>query len=164
MFNIGDVISVSKKGICRVDNIAKDVFDGCDKSKFYYVLKPINEVNNMVVYMQIDSKIAMRKIITKSQAENALVEIVAINQIDDISDNERLTVYNKIISDGDFSGWIKLLNTLGFRKKTQPKKIFSFQEQKHLTNLFDLVCNEISIATQKDETEIKSYLQEKLEI
>lgn len=27
MFKIGDIISVSRKGICRVEQISKDVFD-----------------------------------------------------------------------------------------------------------------------------------------
>lgn len=101
MFKIGDVISVSKKGICRVENISKNVYEGCDKTKLYYTLKPINEINNMVVYFPTDTKLSMRKIISKSEAINTISLIDAKDEIDVKNENDRLFIFNKIIQDGN---------------------------------------------------------------
>ena len=38
MIKIGDVIFVQNKGICKVENITKNAFAGCDKTKEYYVI------------------------------------------------------------------------------------------------------------------------------
>ena len=163
MFNIGDVISVSKKGICKVEDIAKNVFVGCDKSKLYYVLRPVNKVNNMVVYLPTDSPVAMRKVVSKQQAKQALDNILPEKSISDIADNERFYEFNKIIQEGSFDDRIKLLNSLGFRKKTVAKKMFNLNEQKQLSLLIDLLSSEIAYSADENETDIKEMIIQKLQ-
>ena len=43
MFKQGDVIFVGSKGVCTVNDIKQNAFIGCDKTKEYYVLKPLYE-------------------------------------------------------------------------------------------------------------------------
>jgi len=163
MFNIGDVLSVSKKGICKVEDIAKNVFIGCDKSKLYYVLRPVSQINNMVVYFPTDSPVAMRKVASKQQAIQALQNIKPEQQLGDFADNERLVEFNKIIQEGSFDDRIKVLNSLGFRKKTIAKKLFNLNEQRQLSNLIDLVASEIAYSADENESEIKEEIIQKIQ-
>lgn len=163
MFKIGDIISVSKKGICEVENISKDVFEGCDKTKLYYTLKPINNINNMIVYLPVDTTLAMRKIISKQKASDALDEIKAENAMGDLKENERQDVNNKVIQSGNFDEWLELLKTLAHRKNTLQKKMFGLYEQKQFSSLIEIISNEISIALGEEVDVIKIRISEKLE-
>ena len=98
MFKIGDVISVSKKGICKVENISKNVYEGCDKTKLYYTLRPINEINNMVVYFPTDTKLSMREIISEAEAINAINLIDAKDEIDAFTAKPTTSEINSVVN------------------------------------------------------------------
>lgn len=158
MFDKGEIVSVSKKGICKVLDIKKDAFVGCDKNRDYYILKPLNEINNMVIYLPVDSTLAMRKILNHTEANNILkTPIVDIKNCE--FSQEDIT---KIIFGGKFDEWLHALNFLSKKKKTASKKIFMLQDQKQLDTLINLVSTELAISIECDFEEIKTKLVEKL--
>ncbi len=165
MFKIGDIISVSKKGICRVEDIAKNVFEGCDKAKTYYVLRPLGGMNNMVVYFPTDSSVKMRKIVTKSVALDAFENICADQKLSGENGTiERVNEFGKLISDGEFENWTNVLCTLSYLKNTKSKKNFGALDQKQLSSVFELVCGEVSAACGKDLDDVRQNLKQKLGI
>ncbi len=162
MFKIGDVISVSRKGICKVEDIAKNVYDGCDKNKEYYVLRPVDEINNMVIYLPIDTKLDIRKILQKTEAKKQL-ECLAINSKNDLQ-LESFDEIPNIISGGEFMKWVSLLKFLAKRKQSTVKKMFTAQEQKQFEQVFLLVCNEFAYALGRDKLDITNEVLDKLNL
>lgn len=158
MFEKGDVISVSKKGICEVLDIKKNAFIGCDKDREYYVLKPIDMINNMVVYVPVNSTLAMRKILTSVEAKNVLK--TKINNIKTIEFSQ--DEISKIIIDGKFDEWLLALKFLTEKKKTASKKMFALQDQKQLDTLVGLVATELAITLKIDIEEMKTKILENL--
>lgn len=154
MFRTGDIISVSKKGICKIEDIAKNVYDGCDKNKEYYILRPIDEINNMIVYLPTDTKLAMRKIMSQTEAKNQLKSLAENNN--NVLQLENLDEISNIINGGEFINWANLLKFLAKRKQSTVKKTLIAQEQKQFEQLLSLVCTELAYALKRDKIDVKN--------
>jgi RNA polymerase-interacting CarD/CdnL/TRCF family regulator len=163
MIKIGEIIFVQTKGICKVENITKNAFEGCDKTKEYYVLKPVDVSNNMMVYFPTDTKLNMRALTSKTKAEKLLKELINISNIDIKEEEKRFEVYNKITQSGDLEDWCRLLKTLLERKRKIQKRQFNLQEQKYITTLTNCILTELSYVLSKEKDEIKSSLIDSLE-
>ena len=158
MIKIGDTVFVQNKGICEVENIAKNAFVGCDKNKEYYVLKPVGSPNNMVVYFPTDTKVNIRKLTSKAKADTILKNINNLADVEVSADDDRLAVYTKISQSGELEDWAKLLKTLLIRKSKSTKKQFNFQEQKLITLMINCVASELSYVLSKDKEEIRNTI------
>lgn len=163
MIKIGDIIFVQTKGICKVENIAKDAFVGCDKTKEYYVLSPVDTSNNMMIYLPVDTKIKMRALTSKSKIENYLKNIADFDTVEISVEEKRFDVYNDIVKRGDLEECLKLLKTLLVRKSKVQKRQFNIQEQKYINTILSAVTAEASYVLSKDTEEIKSQLLERFE-
>ena len=160
MIKIGDVIFVQNKGICKVENITKNAFVGCDKTKEYYVMTPVDIANNMMIYCPTDTKMKMRSLSSKSKAEKILKGFSSLSLVDVPAEEKRFEVYNEIAGDGDLELWCKLLKTLTERKNKVQKKQFNMQEQKYITQMTSCIVSELSYVLAKDKEEIKTLLFE----
>lgn len=160
MIKIGDVVFVQNKGICKVENITKNAFVGCDKTKEYYVMTPVDSTSNMMIYCPTDTKMKMRSLSSKSKAEKILKEFSNLTLVDVPAEEKRFEVYNAIVGEGDLEDWCKLLKTLMERKSKIQKKQFNSQEQKYISQVTSCVVSELSYVLSKDKDEIKTSLFE----
>lgn len=158
MTKIGDIVFVQTKGICEVKNITKNAFDGCDKTKEYYVLKPIDSPNNMMVYFPTDTKIQIRSLSSKSDAEKLLKNFASLSEIVVDSEETRFSNYDSVLKSGSLENWCRLLKTLLIRKSQVQKKQFNVQEQKHINTLLSCVLAEFSYVLGKTKEEINEAI------
>ena len=158
MIKIGDIIFVQAKGVCKVENIAKNVFDGCDKTKEYYVLKPVDASNNMMIYLPTDTKTKMRALTNKSKIEKLLGAVSQFDTVEISAEEKRFDVYNEIAKRGDFEECLKLLKTLIIRKSKIQKRQFNLQEQKFINSIIASISAEVSYVYSKDCEEIKTQI------
>jgi len=158
MVKVGDIVFVQTKGICEVLGIEKNAFEGCDKSKEYYILKPIETSNNMVVYFPTDTKVSIRKLSSKQAVDKILKNIKDYPEIDVDSEEDRLKIYGQTVSQGELSSWMSLLKTLAVRKKKLSKKQFSFQEQKYFNIMLACVVDEIAYITNQTKDSVKELI------
>ena len=164
MVKLGDIVFVQTKGICEVCNITKNAFVGADKSKEYYVLKPIDTSNNMMVYFPVDTKVNIRKLSSKSKAENIYKNFSELDDVVVDNEDERFKIYAQIVQGGELENWAKLLKTMLIRKSKSNKKQFNFQEQKYINTMLSCVVSELAYILGKDKQEIKSSLCEQLSV
>lgn len=113
----------------------------------------------MIIYFPVVTTLAMRKIISKQKANDALFGLYAENVVREFKENERQKVYNKMIQSGDFDNLINHLETLAQRKNNLQKKMFRLYKQNKLSSLIAMVENEISIASKKNSNEIKTAIK-----
>lgn len=151
------------KGICKVENITKNAFEGCDKTKEYYVLNPVDGANNMTIYLPVDTNIKMRALTSKTKVENYLKEMANFDTVEISAEEKRFDVYNEIVKRGDLEECLKLLKTLLVRKSKIQKRQFNMQEQKYINTILSAVTAEASYVLSKDTEELKSQLLEKFE-
>lgn len=164
MIKIDDVVSVGQKGICKVENITKNAFVGCDENKEYYVLRPLTSANNMVVYFPVDTKMNIRKLVSKQEAENLLNKIASSDDVSVKNEEERFKIYNSIIKQGEFENYLKLIKTILYRKNKMTKKQFNFQEQKILDQVLASVLCEAELVLNKNKDEIKKQITANLKL
>lgn len=164
MIKIGDIVFVQTKGICELKGIEKNAFEGCDKNKEYYILKPVETSSNMVIYFPTDTKVSIRKLSSKQAVDKILKNIKDFPEIDVKTEEDRLKIYGETVSKGELSSWMSLLKTLAKRKKTISKKQFSFQEQRYFNIMLACVVDEISYIISKSKDEVKSMILDEFEL
>ena len=159
---VGENVFVGTKGICKIEEIKKNPFVGCDKTKEYYVLKPFNSATNMVVFLPTDTTLKIRPLIPKVEAEKVL------NEINNAVKDSNLTCspeeLKDILKEVDFKKRVNAFVCLANKKKTVSKKLFNQQEQKVFSTLFDCIVDEISNVLKKDTGEVKTEILYKLEL
>lgn len=158
MLKIGDYVFVGTKGVCEIENIKKNAFFGADKTKEYYVLKPIKTSTNMVVFLPTDTSVKIRPLVPARIAEDVLNNFKTIEPLSDVSEEKRIKFYEDIMKNGEFEDRVKLFKLLLKRKYTISKKVFGAQEQKYLTNVSDCVLGEIAFVLKQDIETIKNKI------
>ncbi len=158
MEKIGNIVSVSTKGICEIVDIKKDAFVGAIKDKLYYILRPVENANNMLVYLPVDTSLNIRKLVSKAEAKNIVDEFENSEEIVVSSEADRLKAYSEIAKSGNIADWAKLLRTLKTRKEKLPRKQITSQEQKILSMVKDCVVSELSIVLGFPKQDIEDKL------
>lgn len=156
MIEIGSRVCVSTKGICDVLDIKKNAFVGADKNKEYYVLKPVNVANDMVVYLPTDTKLNIRNLISKKQATNILENFQALEDLKIASDSDTYSEYNAIIQSGKAEEIARLLRMLISRKNKMNRKQYPYQEQRFLNLAMNSLTGELAIVLNKDKQDIEN--------
>ena len=154
MIEIGDIVFVQTKGICEVLDKKKNAFVGCDKSKEYFVLQPMNVTNNMMVYIPVDSNVNMRQLSNQNLCEQILNNFKKFGILTKVEGMSEVSVYESSAKSCELEKWVELLNTLLIKKSKTNKKQFSYQEQKLLNLMLSCVSEEISYVLKKDKNEI----------
>lgn len=74
MFAVGDMIIYGGTGVCRVNAVAPLAGSrGPDRKRLYYTLKPC--YGTETIYVPVDTKVFMRKVITREEAERLIDRI-----------------------------------------------------------------------------------------
>ncbi len=155
MVKIGSRVCVSTKGICDIEDIKKNAFVGCDKNKEYYILKPVEAVNNMVIYLPTDTKLKIRNLISEKQAVQIFDNFKDFEELKFSPEDDKFVKINSIIEGGDAEEVASLLKTLIVRKSKVNKKQYSYQEQRFLSQAMTFLTGEISVVLKKDRQEVE---------
>ena len=72
MFEVGEYIVYGCKGVCQVEEITHIDIPGSNKDRLYYVLAPLEDRNGKIYAPTDNAKVAMRKVITRQEAEQLI--------------------------------------------------------------------------------------------
>lgn len=79
MFQKGEYIMYGSTGVCRVEDVAvPDNIPMKEKGTLYYKLAPVYGAGN--IYIPVDSKVFMRPVLTKEQANELIDKIPSIQE------------------------------------------------------------------------------------
>jgi CarD family transcriptional regulator len=76
MFAVGDKIIYGENGVCTVEAVGKLAMSGTDRERIYYTLSPM--VGTGTFYAPVDTKVFMRSIMSKREAEDFLESMAEI--------------------------------------------------------------------------------------
>lgn len=146
MFNKGDMMIYSSHGICLVDDICSNRFQGVEKD--YYVLHPISD-RKLTISIPVDNEsVTMLELIDKEEAENIIdsfrkpgrswIEII----------NERNQIYAETVKTGNRKDIAAIVNTLMRRKYSTEKagRKFSDKDKKLLNVVQGILFTELAIS------------------
>ena len=73
MFQPGDLVFYGNTGVCRVEEVERPNQKGPDREKLYYRLKPLQQDGVIYTPVEHNSKVMIRPVMTRSEAE-ALID------------------------------------------------------------------------------------------
>lgn len=165
MFAKGDFIVYGRTGICEVMDISTIDMDGVSRDKLYYILSPRQGGGGRIFTPVDNSKVVMRKVISKEEAAKLVDQIPEIETL--WIDNEKLreSRYKESMRTCDCTEWIKMIKTLYLRRRqriAQGKKITATDER-YLKLAEGNLYAELSIALGVPEQDMESYITEHIE-
>lgn len=115
MFEIGDYVVNAANGICKISEIVNMDMSGDKVMKSYFLLLPIDEVNDRV-YIPVDNAAKrIRKVITKEEALAVMQRVPQIEELLVSYEKERETKYKEAVRSCEPDLVVALLKCLHHR-------------------------------------------------
>ncbi|ETA81496.1 CarD family transcriptional regulator [Youngiibacter fragilis] len=146
MFNKGDMMIYSSHGICLVDDICSNRFQGVDKD--YYVLHPIAD-RKLTIRIPVDNKsVTMLELIEEEEAEKIIDSFSKPGRSWIEINNERNQIYSETVRTGNRKDIAAIVNTLMRRKYSaeQAGRKFSDKDRKLLNVVQGILFTELAIS------------------
>ncbi len=164
MFEIGAYIIYGTKGVCRLEDITKLHMKGADWNRLYYVLTPLGDRKGKIYVPTDNSKVLMRSIMTKKEAECLLEEMPQIEALGIPSEKEREAKYKEALHTCDSRAWVSIIKTLylrGQERAAQGKKITALDERYMRTAEHELY-SELALTLGVSEEQLARELRARL--
>ncbi len=152
MFSVGDKIIYGSAGVCEVSDIAP-----IDKSnRKYYKLTPI--YGSEVIFTPIDTKVFMRAVMTREEAEALIRQIPNIESGNEEDKNflamrER---YQKSITSHECEDLIQLIKSI--YEKGMKKKLGTVDER-YMKRAEDIFYGELSVVLEIERDDVTEYIK-----
>lgn len=155
MFKIGDKVIYGTSGVCEICDVAPLDRDGKD----YYKLQPY--FGSEVIFTPIDTKVFMRAVMTKDEAEELIRQIPHITG-DDGEDKNFLAMrerYQNSIMSHDSEDLIQLIKSI-YEKGT--KKKLGMVDERYMKRAEDLLYGELAVALDIARDDVIEYIKKVL--
>lgn len=160
MFSVNEYVIYGSEGVCRVESIGHPEISGLDKLKEYYTLLPVYRSGK--IYTPTDSTIHMRRVITKSQAQELIDGIKEINcELDVPKDVKQANLfYRDLVRSYECPKLISVIKYVFMKQRefSQIKKNMPAVDLKFLKIAEDMLYGEFSFALGIEPKEIKGYI------
>ena len=156
MFQVGEYVICSNKGVCEVENITVLNISGADKEKEYYILKPLYSAGS-TVYVPVDSQKdhTMRKVLERTEAERLIGTIPEIPLL--VITNDKMTeqMYKDCMKSNDCQELVKLIKTIHQRKQ---KRIQAGRKITAVDLAEENLYGELAVALDLSREEVSGYI------
>lgn len=166
MFQKGELVIYGNNGICCVEEIGVPVGTPMGRSgKEYYTLTPV--FGSGTIYVPVDTKVFMRAILTKEQAERLITQIPEIReeQFEGKDIRALSEKYRGYLDTHQCEDLVKLIKTVCMKEKTMVEngKKLAKTEQEYGKIAKELLYKEFSIALGIPYEEVEGYITKKVE-
>lgn len=165
MFERGEYIIYGCDGVCRVEDITHLTMSGANRERLYYVLVPLGAQGGRIYSPVDNSKVVMRKILTREEAWKLIDEIPDLEQFWISNEKFREESYKNAIKTCDCRQWIRIIKTLYLRKKdriAQGKKVTG-TDKKYLQMAEEYLFSELSAALGEEKDSIQNIISQRVE-
>lgn len=165
MFEKGEFIIYGSSGVCQVEEIGPMEMSGAKEGKLYYTLLPVY-TNGSKIFTPVDNtKIVMRKIMTKQEAMDAIIEIPEIEPLWIEDEKKREELYKETLHACTFEGYIKVIKTLFHRQQSRLEngKRLATVDERYLKMAQDGLYGELAISLSMDKEDVVNFITEQIE-
>lgn len=161
MFVIDEYVIHMTGGICQIKDITPLDIAGADKDKKYYLLMPVRD-NGSKVYVPVDNDSAMRKIITKEEANALIDSIPSIAEMEIENDKMREMKYKEAIKSCDLYALVGVLKNLHSRRseRIQAGKKSTATDDKYIKIAEENLNSELAFVLGRDKKEMQHFITE----
>ena len=165
MFEKGEFIMYGSSGVCQIEEIGPMEMSGAKVGKLYYTLLPVY-TNGSKIFTPVDNtKIVMRKIMTKQEAMDAVSEIPEIEPLWIEDEKKREELYKETLHACTFEGYIKVIKTLFLRQQSRLEngKRLATVDERYLKMAQDGLYGELAISLSMDKEDVVNFITEQIE-
>jgi len=165
MYKKGEYVICGINGICQVDGITTLNLAGVDKSRQYYLMKPVFS-NGSVVYRPADEPDAsIRPALSRAEAEELIKDIPEIDTINIVDEKALERTYKELMHSCDPKALVSLIKTILLRKEKRLLKGFKITalDSRYFKQAEDFLYGELSVALKIPRNEMREYLSGQLE-
>lgn len=165
MFDVGEFAVCGHNGVCRVEDITTLNMSGIDKTRKYYILRPVS-VNTSVVYVPLDvAETSLRGVMPREEAQKLVATAGQAEFLDKIDDRMLEKQYKECIKSNQCTEWMRLLKTVYNRRqeRLQSGRKVTAVDDKYFRIAADNLFAELAIALDLPVGEIEQTILGQLE-
>lgn len=162
MFQVGEYVICSNKGVCVIEDVTTLNISGVDREKQYYILKPLYSAGS-TVYVPVDSQKEpmMRRVLGRTEAERLIGDIPGIPLL--AIPNDKLTeqTYKDCVKSNDCQELVKLIKTIHQRrqKRMQSGRKVTAVDAKYSHLAEDNLYGELAVALNMSREEVSGCVE-----
>ena len=165
MYDIGAKIVYGSTGVCTITDITDGANVGGEAVRTYYVIEPLG--GGCMIYTPVDSKVYMRPVVNKAEAEKLIESIPGIKPEAYFAKSVQQlgSHYDEVIKTHDCESLIKLLMSIHEKKRyvLERKQKFGQLDERFMKKAEELLYSEFSVALDIPKDKVEEYIHDKVE-
>lgn len=165
MFQVGEMIIYGGEGACRVEAVGRLEKAGIDRGKDYYTLSPCYRVGS--IYTPVDSKVFMRRIISREEAESLIRSIPHIDAAPCNDRNLRALNehYQSLLRTHDCADMVQVIKAAYEKRRakqaqgSRPGQV----DEKYMKRAEELLYGELAVALEIPRDQVHDYIVRAIE-
>ncbi len=163
-YQVDDFVIYGGSGVCQVTAVGASELSHSDKDKMYYTLSPV--YSSEVIYAPVDTKVYMRPVLSKGEAEHFIRQIPTIEEVEIQNGSLQLISrqYQETLQSHECCDLVGLIKTIHRKDATarelgrKPGKI----EEKFRKRAEELLYGELSVALEIPVDHVSQYIKKTL--
>ena len=165
MFQINDYVFYGVNGVCQIDDICTEPFEGAPAGLLYYVLHTLSEPRQTIFNPVTNDKVRMRLVMTKEDAEGFFSLLPTIPPLEGDSAKRLRDSYIAAMKSGEPFEWGRVMRTYRARMHLANAKLTRVTDAER--NFYESACRllavEIGLVLSRPISEVEAQLQSALE-
>jgi len=163
-FQVNDFVMYGGSGVCVVESIGIPDIRGIDNTKQYYFLKPLYTKDSTIFSPVDNSRVVMRKLITKEEAQELISKIPDIEILWDDNEKIREEKYLEALHTYNCYEWVRIIKTLYLRmeERAHQKKAVGEKDQRLLRIAEDFLFGELAVPLGIPKEKVGAYITEQV--
>lgn len=164
VFEKGEYVVCSNKGVCAVEGVTTLDISGVDKERKYYILKPIY-VSGSTVYIPVDTaEESMRRVLSREEADELISGLSNIPLITITNDKMLEQEYRDCMKSNSCEEWVKIIKTIYLRKqkRLEAGRKVTAVDAKYFRMAEDNLYGELAISLKMSRDDVEHYITEEM--
>ncbi len=165
MYQIGEYVVCGSKGVCSVEKITTLDISGVDKSREYYILKPVYTANS-TVYVPVDTaETSLRRVLTEEEARKLVDDLAQIPLITNPNEKMMEQEYKNCLRTDCCREWFRIIKTIWNRrrKRLEAGRKMTAVDVRYYKIAQDCVYGELAVALGMPRAEVENRIEGMLE-
>ncbi|MBP3436348.1 MAG: hypothetical protein J6K61_00365 [Clostridia bacterium] len=147
MYQIHDIIFYGSAGVCEIDAIEKEPFEGAPEGVLYYVMHTLNEPRQTIFNPVTNDKVFSRHLMTKQEADAFLASAHELSLLSAPSSKLLREEYALAMKAYTPEAWVRVIKTFLTRQESAPRvadaeRNFCETAKRHLFTELSVVFSE----------------------
>ena len=164
MFKVNDYVFYGANGVCQIDNICTEPFEGAPSGILYYVLHTLSEPKQIIFNPVTNDKVRMRYVMTEAEASDFFSLLPTLPPLVGDSAKQLRESYIAAIKGGEPSEWGRVMRTYRARLHLAEAKLtrVTDAERAFYESARRMLAVEIGLALSLPVAQIEARLQDTL--